>query len=87
MPDARLWSLECTRSCRDGRPRPPKPSAARQLPVVTASLVLALAFQCSLERLVESCFGFFVIGGRDLALLFFYLQLEQFFFQRFEQHR
>src|ERR1019366_3341713 len=46
-----------------------------------------LPFQCPLERLVEGCFGFFVIRGRDLALFSFYLELEKFFFQRFEQHR
>ena len=48
--------------------------------------ILPLALQCPVESLVEGCSGFFVIRGRDLALFSLYLELEQFFFQRFEQH-
>src|ERR1700719_3218684 len=49
--------------------------------------ILSLPLQCAVERLVEGCSVFFVVRGRDLALFSLYLELEQFFFQRFEQHR
>lgn len=47
---------------------------------------LALAFQGAVERLVEGGFGFFVILRGNFALLALDFQLEEFFFQRFEDH-
>src|SRR5271156_4257562 len=63
----------------------PSPRWRGQSPVPTRSLAPPL--QCPLQRLVERGPGFFIIRGRDLALFFFYLELEQLFFQRFKQHR
>src|SRR5208283_274155 len=39
-------------------------------------LALGLTLQCSVQRLVQSCLGFFVLGGRDFALLLFNFELE-----------
>jgi len=76
MPAGGLWALTFGRR---GCPRGGAKSLLRR--------TSALSLEGPLERLIESCSDFFVIGGRDLALLFFDLQLKQFFFQRFEQHR
>src|SRR6266849_9328760 len=82
MPGAGLWAL-CVLW----------PRAAAELrsgwtdECVRPYAILPLPLQCAVEGLVEGCSGFFVILGRDLALFLFYLELEQFFFQRFEQHR
>src|SRR5437868_11085475 len=48
---------------------------------------LAGAGNSSLQRLVQSSFGFLVIGARNLALLALDFQLEQLFFERLEQKR
>ena len=48
---------------------------------------LLLAGDGSLERLVESGFGFFVILMADAALLAFDFQLKHFFLQSFQQQR
>src|SRR5215469_7321998 len=45
------------------------------------------AFEGAFEGSVERGFRFFVLLLRDLALLVFHLELEDFFFQCFEQHR
>src|SRR5450759_153460 len=72
-------------SCaRLGRARAPVPTRAGYSNTESA---LTLPLQRSVEGLVEGCFGFFVIRRGDLALFFFYFELEHFFFQRFEQHR
>jgi len=34
--------------------------------------ILPLPLQCAIESLVEGRSGFFVVGGRDFALFFFY---------------
>ena len=64
--------------------------SGEQLPAVSSQknleLLASLPFQGPLQGLVEGGFGFFVVLGRDFALLLFYFQLEQFFFQRFEEH-
>src|SRR6202035_4222626 len=82
MPGAGLWALGMR-----------WPRAAAELrsawtdECVRPYTILPLPLQCPVERLVEGCSGYFVVRGRDLALFSLYLELEQFFFQRFEQHR
>ena len=49
-------------------------------------VLLRVAFQRTLERSVECGLRFLVLLLRDLALLVFHLELEDFFFQSFEQH-
>src|SRR5215472_1256717 len=50
-------------------------------------VLLGGAFEGAFEGSVERGFRFFVLLLRDLALLVFHLELEDFFFQCFEQHR
>ena len=49
--------------------------------------VLRAALDGALQRAVQRGFGFFVFLLGDLALLVFDFELEEFFFQCFEQHR
>ena len=47
---------------------------------------LRFAFKGALQGLIEGGFGFFVFVVRDAALFVFDFELEELFFQGFEQH-
>src|SRR6266536_333680 len=47
---------------------------------------LALALDCSRQRLIKGSFGFRVFVVRNLCLRVFHLELEELFFQSIEQH-
>src|SRR5260370_4390707 len=81
--DAWCWALGSGHALATGRCRAALGLDGR---MVRPYAILPLPLQCPVERLVEGCSGFFVVRGRDLALFSLYLELEQFFFQRFEQH-
>ena len=48
---------------------------------------LGFAFQGALQGLIEGGFGAFVFLLRDAALFVLHFELEDFFFQCFQQHR
>ena len=82
MPGAGLWALD--------RPWPQATAELRSAwtgECVRPYAILTLPLQRSVQCLVEGCSGLFVIRRRDFALFFLYLEFEQFFLQRFEQHR
>ena len=64
------------------------PALTRTLVAITRQrlVLLRVAFQRAFQRSVECGLRFLVLLLRDLALLVFHLELEDFFFQSFEQH-